>query len=156
MGATGVHVDHEGATMVEGASTSPAPPPVVSRPCEDAILPKDFPRRSARHATAADGASSTDDDVLAKAMRRKAEMFASPAPGTSKSHKSFLSYSNSKLSSSLGAVGVRLGKNDREIQMSATALKHMEFDHLTVTPSASTKSVVAPLDDDSMYATSDG
>jgi hypothetical protein len=116
----------------------------------------DVPRRSARHATAADGASSTDEDVLTKAMRRKAEMFASHAPGTSKSLKSFLSYSNSKLSSSLAAVGVHLGNNDREIQVSASALKHMEFDRLTVTPSASIKSVAAPLDDDSMYATSDG
>ena len=90
---------------------------------------------------------------MAKAMRRKAAMFSSPPLGTSATQKSFLSFSNSKLSSSLGVVGICLGRNEREIVMSANALKHVEHDRLTVTPSVSSRRVATPIDDDSANAT---
>ena len=67
-----------------------------------------------RHAVAADGSSSTDEDALAKAMRRKASMLGDGA-GTVNSSKSFLAFSNSSISAKLSNVGVSLGNNDKKL-----------------------------------------
>lgn len=115
------------ATVVEGAATSSLPPPVVQPMVGSRLQPVMTPRRSERHLTTADGASAMDEDALAKAMRRKAAMYTPPI-GTSLANKSFLSYSNSKISSKLRNVGVCLGRNENEITVSANMLKHMEYD----------------------------
>jgi hypothetical protein len=109
-----------------------------------------------RHPVAADGSSVTDEDALSKAMRRKAALLSPPPMGTSINHNSFLSYSSSKISSSLAQVGVKLGRDENEIIVSTNALKHVEYDRLKVYPCASSRSVTTPLDDEDANATIDG
>ena len=90
-------------------------------------------RRSNRHAVSADGSSPTDEHSLVKAMRRQAPRNLDTTPGTS-SPQSFLSFSNTRISSNLKNVGISMGRNDNEINMSVGALKHMEIDRLKVSP----------------------
>jgi hypothetical protein len=90
-------------------------------------------RRSTRHVVADDGSSTTDEDSLEKAMRRKAAMNLDFTGMSSKS-SSFISLSTPVISSKLHAVGIRLGKNASEVYMSANVLRHMEDDRLTVRP----------------------
>ena len=142
--------------VVEGASSSVPPPSAVSHGQGPCVQPKAPPRRSMRHPVAADGSSVTDEDALSKAMRRKAALLSPPPMGTSKNPNSFLSYSSSKISSSLAQVGVKLGRNENEIIVSANALKHVEYDRLKVYPCASSRSVTTPLDDEDANATIDG
>ena len=100
---------------MRGVASSPLPPLVLSttspgkegdpRSVAPPSLPPPVPvpvalRRSARHAVAADGSSATDEDALAKAMRRKAEQFTDVA-GTSCRSKSFLAFSDSNISAKL-------------------------------------------------------
>ena len=79
------------------------------------------PRRSGRHFTAKDGASATDEDALAKAMRHKAELYSTPV-GTSQHKQSFLSFSTSTVSTKLSAVGVSMGRSEKEVVLSANVL----------------------------------
>ena len=94
------------------SSTTVAAPPSSPMPLRSTTL-----RRSARHAVALDGSTSTDEDALAKAMRRKAELFSDNA-GKNNSSKSFLGFLNSNISSKLNKVGISLGKNDSNIVVS--------------------------------------
>ena len=114
-----------------------------------------IPRRSGRHFTAKDGASATDEDALAKAMRRKAESFSTPV-GTSRHKQSFLSFSTSAVSSKLSAVGVSMGRSEKEVVLSANVLKHVEYDRLRVSPSVSKRQVLSPIVDDEANDTIDG
>jgi hypothetical protein len=77
------------------------------------------------------GASATDEDVMQKSMRRKADRNLD-AFGTSPSYKSFTSFSPSRMVSNFSSVGVSLGKNSNDIKVSTSVLKHMEYDCLTV------------------------
>jgi hypothetical protein len=45
------------------------------------------------------------------------------------------------------SVGVSLGTNEKEIMVSTNALKHMEFDHVKVTPRFLSKSNTTHLDE---------
>ena len=90
---------------------------------------------------AADGVVSTDEDSLVKAMRRKAEYNIEPY-GMDCASKSFLSFSQSDISSKLSKVGVNLGRDTNQIAVSTRALRHMEFDRLTVIPKASAMPVI--------------
>jgi hypothetical protein len=75
----------------------------------------------------------TDEDTLQKAMRRNAAMNLNFAGMSSKS-SSFISLPTLVISSNLNAVGIRLGKNTSEVNLSANVLRHMEYDRLTVHP----------------------
>jgi hypothetical protein len=76
---------------------------------------------------------ATNEDTMQKAMRRK------PAKnlnfnGMDPSPSSFIAFPTQVLSSKLNLVGISLGKNDSEINVSPNVLRHMEFDHLKVGP----------------------
>ena len=73
---------------------------------------------------------ASDEDSLAKAVRRKAAL--NDLCGTSFLSKSFLQFSTPLVTSSLRSVGVKLGSNEKEISVSANALRHLEFDRLRV------------------------
>jgi hypothetical protein len=90
-------------------------------------------------------------------MRRKAErnLDYSGTISPSKS-KSFLSFSTPIISSKLGSVGVKLGNNEKEISVSANALRRMEVDRLTVIPKGSASSHTTYVDEEEAIATSDG
>jgi hypothetical protein len=100
-----------------------------------------------RFGVAADGSSSTDEDSLSKAMRRKAEANLD-SPGITECKKSFLSFSNTYISAKLNSVGVSLGSTEKDIVLSTSALKHMEFDRLKVNPKVSSRSEITFVDDD--------
>ena len=57
---------------------------------------------------------------------------------------------------SLNIIGVNLGSNGTEINVSTSALRHMEFDRLTAVPKASAMSEIVYSDDEETFATSDG
>ena len=61
-----------------------------------------------------DGSMDTDEDSLAKAMRRKAAQNLD-SQGITSSPKSFLAFSNVAIASKLNSVGVSLGKNEKDI-----------------------------------------
>jgi hypothetical protein len=82
---------------------------------------------------AANGAETTDEDSLAKAMRCKAASSLDPA-GIVSSNKSFVSSSTPQISSKLNNLGVSLGTSLDLVSVSTKALKHMEFDRLKCTP----------------------
>jgi hypothetical protein len=54
--------------------------------------------------------------------------------GINSSSSSFIPFSTSVLSSQLNRVGISLGRNVHEINVSANVLKHMEYDLLKVSP----------------------
>ena len=110
-------------------------------------------RRSARHAVAADGTAATDEDALSKAMRRKALQFT---PGMVSKSVSFVSQSTPQLSSRLFNVGVSLGRNEKEVLVSANALRHMEVDREKVSPCVLSTPTSHPLDDDEATDNVDG
>ena len=97
----------------------------------------------------------TDEDSLAKAMRRKAAQNLDNQ-GITSSPKSFLDFSNTAIVSKLNKVGASLGKNEKDISISTNALKHLEYDRLKVTPRVSSKSYVSCTDEEELHATSDG
>ena len=97
----------------------------------------------------------TDEDSLAKAMRRKAAHNLDNR-GIMSSSKSFLAFSNTTIISKLNNVGVSIGKNQKEISISTNALKHLEYDRLKVTPRVSRKSYSSHTDEEELHATSDG
>ena len=138
-----------------GVATATEPPcmvkPAMVQPPAAAVL-----RRSSRHAVAADGSVATDEDSLAKAMRRKAMLNDQMTPGMSSKPKSFTSLSAHQLSSRLHKVGVTMGRNEEEVFVSANALKHMEFDRVKVYPNASSKPMSIPLEEDEATDNVDG
>jgi hypothetical protein len=104
-------------------------------------------RRSGRYAVAEDGAGVTDEDVMQRAMRRKAELNLDTA-GTKHAAKSFTSFSDSRIASNLCRVGVSLGSRSDEIVASANVLRQMELDRLTVASNGSTEPATSIIDDD--------
>jgi hypothetical protein len=104
----------------------------------------------------ADGASVTDEDVMTKAMRRKATANLDLS-GIKSCSKSFLSFSTPTITAKLGTVGVSLGSSENEVFVSSKALKNMEFDRLKCTPKVSSKADTSLIDDDDeAYASTDG
>jgi hypothetical protein len=90
-------------------------------------------RHSTRHVVAEDGSVTTDEDTMQNAMRRKATINLDYSGMTSHS-SSFILSSTPILSSKLNAVGIKLGKNVNEVNVSANVLRHIEYDRLTVVP----------------------
>jgi hypothetical protein len=66
-------------------------------------------------------------------MRRKAAMNLNFS-GMDHAPSSFIAFPTQVLSCKLNSIGISLGKNDFEINVSANVLRHMEFDHLKVGP----------------------
>jgi hypothetical protein len=85
-----------------------------------------------------DGDAATDEDSMAKAMRRKATVNLG-SPSKEKSSKSFLSFSTPHISDNLSSVCVSLGNSIYDIIVSAKALRHMKFDQLNIAPKALSK-----------------
>jgi hypothetical protein len=113
------------------------------------------PRRSARYVMAEDGSMATDEDTMQKAMRRKATKNLNFS-GMDPSSSSFVALPTQVLSSKLNSVGISLGKNDLEINVSANVLRHMEFDRLTVGPKSQNFVDTTDTDDEEAIATLDG
>ena len=97
---------------------------------------------------AVDSSTPTDEDSLAKAMRHKALQNAQLTPGTSSKSKSFLSLTTPQLSSRLFNVGVSLGRNEKEVLVSANGLWHMEVDHVRATTNVSSRPITPLTDED--------
>jgi hypothetical protein len=95
---------------------------------------------------AEDGSGDTDEDMMQKAMRRKAEMNLDVA-GNKKS-ASFIKFSDSYISSNLNSVGISLGSRSSDIAVSANVLRHLEYERLTVIPKVSTAAETTPLEDE--------
>ena len=89
-----------------------------------------------------------------KAMRRKAEHNLDTT-GTVKNPKSFLTFSDSSNSAKLSSVGVSLGNTGDKVTVSTNALRHLEYDRLTVTPKRSAKSLTALEDEEELNDTID-
>jgi hypothetical protein len=106
----------------------------------------------------ADGCEATDEDSLAKAMRRKAASNLDTSGNKVSNGKSFLAFSTPHISAKLNNVGVSLGNTFDLVSVSAKALKHMEFDRIKCTPVSKSKSDTSHTsdDDDDAYAISDG
>jgi hypothetical protein len=104
---------------------------------------------------AADGSSATDEDTLKKAMRRKAIQNLDGA-STSPLARSYLSFSTPDISSKLSSVGMKLGNNLAEINLSTNVLRHMEFDRLKVSPKIHDVVDDTDLDEEEANATMDG
>jgi hypothetical protein len=104
-----------------------------------------------------DGATTTDEDSMAKAMRRKAESNLDFS-GTINSSKSFLTFPTPLMASKLHNVGLSLGSSISSISVLANALRRMEFDRLKFTPTLSSKSDTSFSDEDEeeAYTVSDG
>ena len=97
----------------------------------------------------------TDEDSLQRAMRRKA-VHNLDSLGTELKSKSFLSFSPTSIQSKLGSVGLKLGSNKSQVEVSTNVLRHMEYDRLTVIPKASTVLTATYMDEEEANATSDG
>ena len=102
------------------------------------------------------GLSPTDDDSLSKAMRRKALQNVQLTPGTSVKSKSFVSFSNTQLSFRIFNVGISLGRNEKDVLVSANALRHMEVDRVRETTNVSSRPSASPLDEDEATDNVDG
>jgi hypothetical protein len=88
-------------------------------------------------------------------MRRKAASNLD-STGSEPSSKSFLNFSTQSISAKLNSVGVSLGSSVGTVNVSANALRHMEFDRLKVTPKVSSKPDISPVDEDELYSDTDG
>jgi hypothetical protein len=93
--------------------------------------------------------------MMQKAMRLKAAKNLDPA-GTKSSSSSFISYSNAKISSNLGSVGVSLGRCPDDMSLSANVLRHLEHERLTTSPKASTRLETPIMEEDEADVNSDG
>jgi hypothetical protein len=111
-------------------------------------------RRGNRHGVGPDGAVATDEDTMAKAMRRKAGSNLDFS-AMNKCTKSFLTFSTPLIASKLNNVGVSLGSSINSISVSANALKLMEFDRIKLTPTISSKSDTSLTKNEDAYAISD-
>jgi hypothetical protein len=114
-------------------------------------------QRSTRHGVGHDGAAATDEDTLAKAMRRKAKAnldFSS----TSQRSKSFLAFPTPLIATNLNNVGLSSGNSATTISVSAAALSRMEFDRIKVAPVSPSKPDISlsDEDDEDVYAVLDG
>jgi hypothetical protein len=125
-------------------------------PVAMAVAPSQW---SARHGVGLDGAAATDEDSMAKAMRRKAETNLDFS-GTVKSSKSFLTFPTSLMDFKLHNVGLSLGTSVSSISVSTNTLKRMDFYKLKFTPTVLSKSYTYLSDDDGeeeeVYAVSYG
>jgi hypothetical protein len=104
---------------------------------------------------AEDGFVATDEDTMQKAMRRKAVKNLDFS-GMDHASSSFIAFPTQVLSSKLNSVGISLGKNDFEINVSANVLRHMEFDRLKVGPKSQNIVDTTDTDDEEAIATFDG
>jgi hypothetical protein len=140
------------AVATDAAST-PAMPSAVPTVVVDVTTPTWW---SGRIGMMVDGASTTEEDSVTKAMRRKAELnFDSIGIPTSSKPKSFLSFSTPTISSKLNSVGIKLRSNKKDISISSNVLRHMEFERLTVISKVSTLSHTTYLDDEEVISTID-
>nr|XP_051221777.1 uncharacterized protein LOC127340034 [Lolium perenne] len=130
-------------------SSSPSLVPTLQQPSPTIIPSVVQPtvQRSGRYALAEDGTGVTDEDVMQRAMRRKAEINLDTA-GTKHPSKSFTSFSNSRISSNLSTLGVSLGNTSDEISVSVDVLRQTELDRLTVVPNVSTGPETSVIVDD--------
>ena len=151
---------------LEGVSTPPSPPPVVSpmthatpRASSEIMVDgatKSPPyRRSSRHSVAADGASRTDEDSMSKAMRLQAARNLDFSPGTS-TPKSFVSFPDAHIQSNLESVGIGLGSSGSKVKVAVKVLKHVEVDRLSLVPKGNIHPTISELDDDEDEAAHDG
>ena len=147
--------EHVVVIVGEGVATPPSSPSPAVELAPRPPMGMTPTRRSSRHTVADDGSMDTDEDSLAKAMRRKAAQNLDNQ-GITSSPKSFLDFSNTAIVSKLNKVGVSLGKNEKDISISTNALKHLEYDRLKVTPRVSSKSYTSHTDEEELHATSDG
>jgi hypothetical protein len=120
------------SSTLSRASPRPVEVPavVVDKFCLPPVVAACGARRSARHAATNDGSTTTDEDMMIKAMRRKATKNLDFS-GMDTPSSSFIPLSTPVLSSKLSFVGISLGKNYSEINVSANVLRRMEFDRLT-------------------------
>jgi hypothetical protein len=88
-------------------------------------------------------------------MRRKAEKNHDGA-GTKQSSTSFISFSDSRIHSSLGRVGISMCRYVDKISISANVLRHLERDRLTDVPKVSTGIETPILEEDEADVISDG
>jgi hypothetical protein len=102
-----------------------------------------------------DGSVATDEDTMQKAMRHKATINLDYSGIASKT-SFFEPLSTPVLSSKLNVVGIKLGKNASEINISVNVLRHMEYDRLTVDPKLRTVVDNTDLDEEEANATLDG
>jgi hypothetical protein len=100
---------------------------------------------------APDGSTTTDEDMMKKAMSRKAEKNLDNAGTTS-----FTGYSDSRIIANLNSVGVSLGSNALDVSVSTNVLRHLEYDRIKVIPKALTVSEPFLLDEEEPDATFDG
>jgi hypothetical protein len=129
--------------------SDPEAPPVVATATPS--------RRSVRHGVGLDWAATSDEDFLAKAMRRKAAVNLDYA-GINKISKSFLTFPTPLIAANLNNVGVHLGRSVNSISVSANTLRCIEYDRIKLTPTISSKpyALVSDEDDEEVYAISDG
>jgi hypothetical protein len=92
---------------------------------------------------------------MKKAMRRKAVQNLDGA-GTSPVSKSYLSFSTPVISSKLNSVGIKLGSNLNEINLSTNVLRRMEFDRPKVSPKLHDVLDDTDIDEEEANATMDG
>nr|XP_051230168.1 uncharacterized protein LOC127348110 [Lolium perenne] len=137
------------STASSSRSASPSPVPTLQQPPPPPPPPVVQPmvRRSGRHALAEDGSGATDEDVMQRAMRCKAEMNLDTA-GMKQPSKSFISFPDSRISSNLSSLGASLGNTSDEISVSANVLRQMELDRLTVVSNVSTGPETSIIADD--------
>jgi hypothetical protein len=102
-----------------------------------------------------DGLGVTDEDMMQKAMRRKAVKNLDTS-GMKSSSASFILFSDSKISSNLSSVGVSLGSHPEHISVSANVLRHLEHEHLTVISKTSTGLETPIVEEDEVDVISDG
>jgi hypothetical protein len=104
---------------------------------------------------AEDGSVATDKDTMQKATRRKAAKNLDFC-GMDHAPSSFIDFPTQVLSSKLNSIGISLGKNDFEINVSTNVLRHMEFDRLKVGPKSLNIVDTTDTDDEEAIATLDG
>jgi hypothetical protein len=93
--------------------------------------------------------------MMQKAMRLKVAKNLDPT-GMKRSASSFISYSDAKISSNLGSIGVSLGRCSDDISLSANVLRHLEHEHLTISPKASIRLETPILEEDEADVILDG
>jgi hypothetical protein len=142
-----ISVGIERSTSTKSLSVPPPSPPAHTCPSPSPPQPQiRVVRRSGRHAQAEDGSADTDEDMMQKAMRRKAEKNLDAA-GNKKS-ASFIKFSDSQISSNLNSVGISLGRHASDIVVSANVLRHLEYERLTVIPKVSTTAEATLIEED--------
>jgi hypothetical protein len=93
--------------------------------------------------------------MMQKAVRLKAVKNLDDS-GTKSSSSSFINFSNTRISSNFGSIGVSLGQNPDDISVSANILKHLEHERLTVAPKVSTGLETPILEEEEVDVISDG